>query len=88
MNNLTIKILALALLTAMHSGIALVGVCRIARSGTFHRDQPSLTDGCLAHSDNIASNTSLYHLGYRLVKEFTRCGFRRNLHLLDLSKDY
>lgn len=40
-----------------------------------------------AHPDNIASNTSLRHLGYRLVKEFTRCGFRRNLLLLDLVQD-
>jgi len=40
-----------------------------------------------AHPDNIASNTSLRHLGYRIIKEFTRAGFRRNLLLLDLSKD-
>ena len=40
-----------------------------------------------AHPDNIASNTSLYHLGYRVVKEFVRCGFRRNLHVLNLSEE-
>lgn len=38
-----------------------------------------------AHPDNIASNTSLLHLGYRIIKEFTRCDFRRNLLLLDLN---
>ncbi len=37
-----------------------------------------------AHPDNIASNTSLSHLGYKLVKEFVRSGYRRNLYLLDL----
>lgn len=40
-----------------------------------------------AHPDNIASNTSLRHLGYTKVKEFVRCGYRRNLHLLDLSEE-
>jgi len=40
-----------------------------------------------AHPDNIASNTSLKHLGYRIIKGFTRAGFRRNLLLLDLSKE-
>ncbi len=40
-----------------------------------------------AHPDNIASNRSLFRLGYKLVKEFSRSGYRRNLLLLDLSKD-
>ena len=39
-----------------------------------------------AHPDNIASNTSLQRLGYRIVREFTRAGKRRNLLLLDLVK--
>lgn len=37
-----------------------------------------------AHPDNKASNTSLKHLGYEIVREFTRAGKRRNLLLLDL----
>ena len=40
-----------------------------------------------AHPDNIASNASLQHLGYRIIKEFTRAGFRRNLLLLDLRTE-
>lgn len=40
-----------------------------------------------AHPDNIASNTSLKHLGYEVIKEFTRAGKRRNLLVLDLTKD-
>lgn len=38
-----------------------------------------------AHPDNIASNTSLKHLGYVVIKEFTRAGERRNLLVLDLN---
>ena len=40
-----------------------------------------------AHPDNIASNTSLKHLGYEVIKEFTRAGKRRNLLVLDLTKE-
>jgi len=40
-----------------------------------------------AHPDNIASNTSLQHLGYKIIKEFTRAGKRRNLLVLDLTKE-
>ena len=40
-----------------------------------------------AHPDNIASNTSLKHLGYKIIKEFTRAGKRRNLLVLDLTKE-
>ncbi len=40
-----------------------------------------------AHPDNIASNTSLMHLGYKVIKEFTRAGKRRNLLVLDLTKE-
>lgn len=39
-----------------------------------------------AHPDNIASNTSLQHLGYKIIKEFTRAGKRRNLQVLDLME--
>lgn len=41
-----------------------------------------------AHPDNMASNTSLKHLGYMVIKEFTRAGKRRNLLALDLTNDY
>ncbi|MDO4497274.1 MAG: GNAT family N-acetyltransferase [Bacteroidales bacterium] len=40
-----------------------------------------------AHPDNIASNTSLQHLGYKIIKEFTRAGKRRNLLVLDLKEE-
>lgn len=40
-----------------------------------------------AHPDNTASNTSLKHLGYEMIKEFSRAGKRRNLLLLDLTKE-
>lgn len=40
-----------------------------------------------AHPDNIASNTSLQHLGYKVIKEFTRAGKRRNLLVLDLTTE-
>lgn len=40
-----------------------------------------------AHPDNIASITSLKHLGYEVVKEFTRAGKRRNLLVLDLTEE-
>lgn len=40
-----------------------------------------------AHPDNIASNTSLKHLGYKIIKEVTRAGKRRNLLVLDLTKE-
>ena len=39
------------------------------------------------HPDNIASNTSLKHLGYKVIKEFSRAGKRRNLLVLDLTKE-
>lgn len=38
-----------------------------------------------AHPDNIANNTSLKHLGYEVIKEFTRAGKRRNLLVLKLA---
>lgn len=38
-----------------------------------------------AHPDNIASNTSLQHLGYKIIKEFTRAGKRRNLLVMEIS---
>ena len=37
-----------------------------------------------AHPDNIASNKSLKKLGYKIIKEFTRAGKRRNLLVLTL----
>lgn len=40
-----------------------------------------------AHPDNIASNTSLRHMGYKVIKEFTRAGKRRNLLVLDLNEE-
>lgn len=39
-----------------------------------------------AHPDNIASNTSLQRLGYKIIKEFTRAGKRRNLLLLEVER--
>lgn len=41
-----------------------------------------------AHPDNKASNDSLRKLGYRIMKEFTRAGKRRNLLLLDLKEGW
>ncbi len=38
-----------------------------------------------AHPDNIASNTSLQHLGYKIIKEFSRAGKRRNLLVMEVS---
>jgi len=38
-----------------------------------------------AHPDNIASNTSLLQLGYHIVREFTRAGKRRNLHVMRMT---
>lgn len=40
-----------------------------------------------AHPDNIASNTSLRHLGFQLVKEFDRHGYRRNLYLMEVGDE-
>ncbi|MDO4497523.1 MAG: hypothetical protein Q4B58_06830 [Bacteroidales bacterium] len=40
-----------------------------------------------AHPDNIASNTSLQQLGYKIIKEFTRAGKRRNLLVMDLKEE-
>ncbi len=37
-----------------------------------------------AHPDNIASNTSLKKLGYKVLKEFNRAGKRRNLLVLEI----
>lgn len=37
-----------------------------------------------AHPDNIASNTSLQHLGFKFVKTFRRSGFLRNLYVMAL----
>lgn len=39
-----------------------------------------------AHPDNKASNASLCKLGYKIIREFTRAGKRRNLLLLDLKR--
>ncbi|MCR5312668.1 MAG: GNAT family N-acetyltransferase [Bacteroidaceae bacterium] len=37
-----------------------------------------------AHPDNIASNTSLQHLGLKLIKTFDRHGYLRNLYAMKL----
>lgn len=37
-----------------------------------------------AHPDNIASNTSLRHLGLKFVKTFDRRGYKRNLYAMGL----
>ncbi len=40
-----------------------------------------------AHPDNVASNTSLRHLGFELVKEFDRHGYRRNLYIMEVGDE-
>ncbi len=39
-----------------------------------------------AHPDNIASNTSLQHLGFSLVKTFSRHGYLRNLYVMKVAE--
>lgn len=37
-----------------------------------------------AHPDNVPSNTSLCHLGFRIIGEITRFGKRRNLLVMEI----
>lgn len=39
-----------------------------------------------AHPDNKASNDSLIRLGYKIIKEFTRAGKRRNLLVMGIEQ--